>query len=150
MSLSRYLSKLGASLNSSGQVPAAGLASGAAVSNIGAGGVTSNELAAAVKPLGVSQTWQNVLGSRSVSTTYTNSTGRPIQLSIAGWDSRGGQSGFITVVIDGIVIGQSGAPSNSIYILPATTNPVVPSGSTYSVVSGEVGIDVVSLWSELR
>lgn len=35
MSLARYLSKLGALLSSDGQVPAAGLASGAAVANIG-------------------------------------------------------------------------------------------------------------------
>lgn len=39
MSLSRYLSKLGTLLNSSGQVPAAGLAAGAARTNFGAGAV---------------------------------------------------------------------------------------------------------------
>jgi hypothetical protein len=39
MSLARYLSKLGALLNSDGKVPAAGLASGAARANFGAGAV---------------------------------------------------------------------------------------------------------------
>lgn len=39
MSIARYLSKLGTLLNSSGQVPAAGLATGAARANFGAGAV---------------------------------------------------------------------------------------------------------------
>jgi len=32
--------------------------------------------------LGISQTWQNVIGSRAVSTSYQNTTGKPIQVYI--------------------------------------------------------------------
>jgi hypothetical protein len=99
--------------------------------------------------VGIGQTWQNVLGSRSMNTTYTNSTGKPIQLSIAGQDYRGGQDGYVTVVIDGLTVGQSG-DNNSSYKKPATTNPIVPNGSTYSVNTGEVSYDFVTVWFELR
>jgi len=34
------------------------------------------------EPIGVGQTWQNMAGSRSVGTSYQNTTGRPIMVSI--------------------------------------------------------------------
>jgi len=37
--------------------------------------------------VGVSQTWQDVSGSRSVSTSYQNTTGRPIMVSVRGYNS---------------------------------------------------------------
>lgn len=137
MSLARYLSKLGTLLNSSGQVPAAGLASGAAVSNIGSGGITANELATVVKPLGVGQTWQAVTGSRTSGTTYTNSTGKSIMVMVSN-NSVAGGSGY---TVGGVNIGNTG--SNSQY------NPLitflVPAGATYLVTSTNI-----TLWAELR
>ena len=39
-------------------------------------------VANAPEPIGVGQTWQNMAGSRSVGTSYQNTTGRPIMVSI--------------------------------------------------------------------
>ena len=47
------------------------------------GSVSQTMLATAVVPVGVGQTWQNVLSSRAFGTTYTNSTGRPIMVSVS-------------------------------------------------------------------
>lgn len=56
MALSRYLSKLGSLLTSDGKVPAAGLASGAARANFGAGAVLQVVQASVVGSIGTSST----------------------------------------------------------------------------------------------
>lgn len=50
--------------------------------------------------LGFGQTLQNVTGSRSQSTTYTNSTGSPIQVIFRGGDNSG-QPLSLTVTLSG-------------------------------------------------
>lgn len=87
-----------------------------------------------VTALGRNQTWQNVTASRSSGVTYTNTTGRPIQIAITCASGTN-----VTTTIDGVVRGQSSGGSVS------TGSYVVPSGSTYSAsVSGAY------LWHELR
>lgn len=91
-------------------------------------------VAAIPSPLGVGQTWQNVLASRSSGTTYTNSTGRPIAVSVR--TGTGGGSSAITVA--GVVVAQTANDfTQSLFT-------VVPAGATY-VVSGSI-----SMWAELR
>lgn len=49
------------------------------------GPVSINEMRNAINsnlPLGVNQSWQNVTGSRTHSTSYQNTTGRPIMVAI--------------------------------------------------------------------
>lgn len=91
------------------------------------------------KALGIGQTWQNLIASRAISTTYTNSTARPIQVTAAGNVA----GATYTLSVDGVpasivtlVSGQAGACS-----------AIVPPGSTYRL-DGTAGIAVT--WSELR
>ena len=81
--------------------------------------------------LGVGQTWQNVAASRAVSTLYTNTTGKPIQIAVM-------VTGFTQFQVNGAVMPVS------------TTAPVViqwilPAGATYNVIA--TGI---TYWFELR
>ena len=96
--------------------------------------------------LGVGQTWQNVTGSRSLGTTYTNTTGRPIEVSISLPDT-GGQSPTVTINVGGVDIlvnnydlGQGSASFSHSFI--------VPSGASYRI---SVNISVpITTWAELR
>jgi hypothetical protein len=88
--------------------------------------VTATQLATAVQPIGVGQTWQAVTRTQGV--TYTNSTGRPIFLSIT---IEGGSGAFIQLTIDGVTgIGYVSNGSGSSGALTCTA--IIPNGSTYS------------------
>ena len=93
---------------------------------------------AAAAQIGVSQTWQNVTASRAASTTYTNNTGRPIQVSIT---LNGTGPGNRILTVGGVTFSRD---------LSNTTNAsvsfdvIVPVGATYSF-SG-----TFSSWNELR
>ena len=82
-------------------------------------------LAPLVKPIGVGQTWQDLSASRALSTTYTNTSGRPIYISVL-CASNGSWSG--SLLVDGISIA-------GMYFVSGggtmTMTAVVPSGSTY-------------------
>ena len=95
---------------------------------------------------GVGQTWQNVTSSRSLGTTYTNSTGRSIEVSISLPDTVS-QNPTVTINVGGVDIlinnydlGDGvGSFSHSF---------VVPVGATYRI---SVDIPVqITLWAELR
>lgn len=93
--------------------------------------------------VGVGQTWQNVTGSRTSGTTYTNSTGKPIQVAITiGVPT--GAGNVLTVSVGGVSICdlQSGAAIS----LRSSFSFIVPNGATY-VCTSSFGIAV---WSELR
>lgn len=103
--------------------------------------VTPDNLGATV--LGIGQTWQDVKASRAASTTYTNSTGRPIMVC-AGLVTSSTCS--ITVTLGGVTFpGSSYNASGGIN----TACFVVPSGATYSV-ANNAGTSAVSAWAELR
>ena len=90
----------------------------------------------ALNEIGVGQTWQNVTDSRVQNTSYTNSTGKPIMVSII-LDTGAVDSGAITV--DSVGIGAesgTGLSSNQF---------IVPNGSVYRV--NNAGIFA---WTELR
>lgn len=97
--------------------------------------------------IGVGQTWTNVTASRAVNTTYTNSTGRSIQLSIIGGDSRAGQTGALAVFIGGSIVGGTGGVHST---YNPSCNAVIPNGVSYYVVPSEAGLDVIISWWELR
>jgi hypothetical protein len=83
--------------------------------------------------LGIGQTWQDVSGSRSLGTTYTNSTGKPIAVS---WTSTSGYNPSVTVA--GVTVVTSVA-----YLVCAFF--IVPNGATYSI-----GSSYSYVWCELR
>ena len=94
--------------------------------------------ATASNVLGSGQTWQNVTASRAKNTTYTNSTGRSIEVYIMG-----AASGVnATINCNGIAVGLI---NGSNYGVPNVF--IVPSGGTY-IWSGTNG--TVSVWAELR
>lgn len=90
--------------------------------------------------LGVGQTRQNVTASRSKGVTYTNATGKPIEVSIVV--NGGASTSGNTIIINGVT-----AFTFSVHTsMTAPFTFTVPAGHTYRInVTSEI-----SSWSELR
>jgi hypothetical protein len=101
---------------------------------------------AAATSIGVGQTWQNVTGSRAAGTTYTNSTGKPIFISVHGTGSP--TNGVMSMTVDGVSLGQQGSAAVSSGVFYSTMTAIVPNGSTYKA-DNVNGWTLVS-WAELR
>jgi hypothetical protein len=86
------------------------------------------------------QSWQNVTGSRSTATNYTNNTGRPIAVGV----KITGTDGTTTLSVDGINISAGFHSSLS----EAGVEGIVPNGSVYRVDNS--GGLTLTFWSELR
>lgn len=98
----------------------------------GTGGEAVNDMSS----LGYGQTWQDVTTSRTLGTTYTNSTGKPIMVSVCY------QTGNCVIVVGGITISDTSAANNN----TKTQNSfVVPPSTTYVVTAGSL-----TVWAELR
>jgi hypothetical protein len=118
----------------------------AGVEKVKDGTVTAAKLASDAKPVGVGQTWQNVVASRSSGTVFTNSTGRTIAVS-ASAVSAANTPLSLTGNVDALQLGYQyiapyagGSTSTCVFFL-------VPPGSTYHVdVSGHNSL----AWTELR
>lgn len=96
--------------------------------------------------LGVGQTWQDVTLSRSVGPTYTNTTGKPIQVSIYGTMVGANADALLEIGGRGACRFASGAwPVNS----HVTITGVVPLGGAYKVVIISGGFTPLA-WLELR
>ena len=98
--------------------------------------------------LGIGQTWQNKLSSRSASVTYTNTTNKPIMVFVSTISTINSyiQTG-LTIVVDGLECVCQ--PSNG--DLPAGNASsgvcvIVPVGSTYTVLTSNSNI---IKWNEL-
>ena len=107
--------------------------------NLGLGNVihTGNE-----QQIGVNQTWQDVTASRSAGVTYTNTTGKPIFVSISsgGTDTPGPVYGFI---VDGLNMAFMFESNN----FDQQHEVLVPSGATYQYV---FSTGIIIKWFELR
>lgn len=92
--------------------------------------------------LGVGQTWKNVTASRVAGVTYTNSTGKPIVLSLLGATT--GTNGSINAIVDGLprFISQYGTSGYNL-----GSFAIIPANSTYGVIMANA---TISIWSELR
>ena len=101
---------------------------------------------AAATSIGVGQTWQNVTGSRAAGTTYTNSTGKPIFISVYGTGSP--NNGVMSMTVDGVSLGQQGSAAVGSGVFYSTMTAIVPNGSTYSV--NNVNGWALQNWAELR
>jgi hypothetical protein len=94
--------------------------------------------------LGLSQTWTDVTASRAFGTTYTNSTGKPIQVAVQCTTS--GIGGGVSLVVGG-----QSLPYGFFYsgaVQGFSTSAIVPPGATY--VAGAYGSSSLSTWFELR
>jgi len=101
--------------------------------------------------LGVGQTWQDVKLSRAFNTTYTNSTGKPIMVSVTVGSSSA--AGFnMRFYVDGIVMAASGNSQTASTYSTGSTQVIVPNGSTYYVPSAALsnGSGSILYWFELR
>jgi len=133
-------------IQSGGATKIAVTSTGAAVTGTlsASGGFTGNA-ATASNVLGNGQTWQDVTASRALSTTYTNSTGRSIEVFITIRGTANSAIYSCTVSINGTVYGRVGGFGNTVY---AGGTYIIPAGATYAFApSGSLALDQ---WSELR
>lgn len=100
---------------------------------------------AAMSSIGYGQSWQNVTGSRTVGTTYYNTTGKPIAISLA--ITLGGSGQGADLNINGLFMGR--AYNNNINSAAGQLFGVVPPGAPYSVtIFGST--PTVATWAEAR
>lgn len=95
--------------------------------------------------LGMGQSWQDVTSSRASGVTYTNTTGRPIFVSIV--QGLGGNGAIGELFVDGVLVARVEIPQVAASGEKATLSAVVPAGSTYQ--HTDLGGGVAS-WAELR
>lgn len=92
--------------------------------------------------LGYDQTWQDVTASRALSTTYTNSTGKPIVIHVNTVSSSGSTTAVLTV--DDVVVSSMRQDGDGACNIGITM--IIPVGATYSLASN---VSILK-WSELR
>lgn len=98
--------------------------------------------------IGVGQTWTDVSGSRAFSTTYQNTTGRPIAVFVTGTRSgAGGTMDFLTGASAGSVAVRGSVTSTVSDARSAFTGVIVTAGEYYRV--NATSFTVIS-WTELR
>ncbi|ENR2981242.1 hypothetical protein ACEVBE_001543, partial [Acinetobacter nosocomialis] len=90
--------------------------------------------------IGVGQSWSDVTSSRSSNTTYTNTTGKPIQIMVLtpSWNN----AGSFDLLVDGVPVVSIGNQDG--YNQSKPTSVLISNGSTYRV-NGNF-----QKWSELR
>lgn len=93
-----------------------------------------------IRAVGIGQTWQNVAGSRAVSTSYQNTTGRPIIVNMVL--NGGSTRRYVQVSSDNVTWIDIGSDSGS-----STPNSFVVPNNWYYRVNGSTTID---RWAELR
>jgi hypothetical protein len=92
--------------------------------------------------LGLGQTWQDLTGSRSASTTYTNTTGKPIQVAISS--NTAATASNYSLIVGGVTMCTQANATNTARVF---VSAIVPNGSTYSLtISGSA----IGIWAELR
>jgi hypothetical protein len=91
--------------------------------------------------IGASQTWTNVAGSRAYGTTYTNSTGRSIVITVT---ATGAANNNVAIYISGTQINAGGSGGGA--IVYDSVSAVVPNGVTYRA----QGTGAIAFWWELR
>ena len=101
---------------------------------------TGNDFVPASQVLGIGQTWQDVTGSRAKATPYTNSTGKPIVVSV---NPTATSSATASITVSGVVI-QSLAFGSATVTAPLSV--VVPAGATYQFDTSTT----ILRWMELR
>ena len=93
------------------------------------------------RDFGVGQTVQDVTASRALGTTYTNSTGKPVLISV----TVAGANDFGTTTLTVSGVAAASVSNSSQYGQTKNICYVIPPSSTYSVVGSPI-----ILWTELR
>jgi hypothetical protein len=128
-------------------VNGAGFGTSGQVLTSGGSGANPSWTTISTEGLGVGQTWTDVTASRALSTTYTNSTGKPIQVSIVVRLNTNNSSLTSAFSINGVSYssGLTYVASMASYQMHFY-NMVIPNNATYSVTGGTS----IYQWSELR
>ena len=105
---------------------------------------------AAMSSIGYGQTWQSVIGSRALATTYYNTTGRPLMVSAAVVGVGSGTTTAAATVNGVVVATQAGSYTSTGTATISNVVFVVPPGGSYSIESlGSASLSLHS-WNELR
>ena len=104
--------------------------------------LNDNKLSTAAA-FGIGQTWQDVTAGRTLGTTYTNSTPKPIGIFVS---TATNQNGYLTATVGGVVLGIS----NMSYYANTYCQLffIVPPITTYRVAG--VGVASLDYFSELK
>ena len=94
---------------------------------------------------GVGQTWQNVTASRSSGVTYTNTTGKPIMISVIAT----GRDAKVTIYVGSVLVVMQ-TDTYDTTTNTSTGSTIVPAGATYKVISENKWEVNVTSWAELR
>jgi hypothetical protein len=97
--------------------------------------------------IGVNQTWQDVTASRALGTTYTNSTGKPILITITLYSTTSNANPVLNLYVNGVIRQIGGCYGSNTYF-PFVT--ICANGDTYSVTSTGTGTYNLNRWMELR
>lgn len=112
------------------------------ISGNAATATTATTATTANNAIGVGQTWQNFTSSRSLGTTYTNNTGRSIQVYIGIQSSS--QTNFASATISGLTFYGSITTNSSHFSIISV---IIPNGISYSANMGSAS---GYFWYELR
>ena len=96
--------------------------------------------------LGINQTWQDVLSQRQYNVVYTNTTNKPIFVSIVSYPTPT-PTAYVSFYIDNLLVARSetsGINDNT------QISAVIPSGSTYKMDNGGDNGTRLKVWTELR
>jgi len=104
----------------------------------------ASDIAAMQDPIGVFQTWQDMMSSRASGIIYTNDTGRPIMVSV----SNTGQptEGYLTFYIEGVAVAKNGSASVASGAFYGSVQFIIPAGNTYQCNA----VGAIQQWAELR
>lgn len=115
--------------------------------DIQTGAIAQADLSTAILPLGVGQTWQTFTNvQRASNTTYTNTTGRPIMVTVSTL-STVGVAGAITLTVGGVNVAFVGTNTSGGAGRPSAST-IIPAGATYSANYAANGETLV-IWAEL-
>ena len=106
----------------------------------GYGGQALNSMSS----IGYSQTWQVVTGSRALSTTYYNTTGKPIMAFVRLTCGTSEASGAF-VLVNGVSVGAGSSAANG----QSQVTFIVPPSQSYEV-QANTGSPTLGTWVELR
>jgi hypothetical protein len=128
-----------------GNVSTSGNVTGSSV--VVSSGVTFSDGASqTAAAIGHGQTWRDVTASRAKTTTYTNSTGKPIQVSV-NVNLQGTTQSSNSLTVDGLVVGYQTQNTAGVQSgITSQLTAVIPAGSTYNI----TGSGTITSWFELR
>jgi len=95
--------------------------------------------------IGVNQTWQDVVGSRTSGVEYTNTTGKPIMVAIVGTTTTTSNS-RVDSYLGAIRVGRIQGTNGEVTI--GDSSFIVPNDASYTVTSVQGA--TIDVWSELR